>query len=69
LPGRLAWLLVLFPPVAHVAVSVLTGRAMEGLLSYVVPVNLLPLGIAVLGLHGGQTLRRRRRSGRARSQS
>lgn len=61
LPGSAAWLLALFPPVAHFGLSVLTGRAGDDLLSYVVPVNLLLLGVAVLGLLGGRALRRRTR--------
>lgn len=61
LPGSAAWLLALFPPVAHFALSVLTGRAGDDLLSYVVPVNMLLLGLAVLGLLGGRALRRRTR--------
>lgn len=59
LPGSAAWLLALFPPVAHFGLSVLTGRAGDDLLSYVLPVNLLLLGLAILGLLGGRALRRR----------
>jgi hypothetical protein len=33
LPGSAAWLLALFPPVAHFGLSVLTGRAGDDLLS------------------------------------
>ncbi len=61
LPGSAAWVLALSLPVAHFGLSLLTGRAGDDLLSYVVPVNLLLLGLAVLGLLGGRSLRRRRR--------
>jgi hypothetical protein len=60
-PGLAAWFLALFPPVALLGLSVLTGRAAEDLLSHVVPVNLLLLGLAVLGVLGGRSLRRRTR--------
>lgn len=60
-PWSAAWLLALFPPVAHFGLSVLTGRAGDDLLSYVLLVNLPLLGLAVLGLLGGQRLRRRTR--------
>lgn len=60
--GSGAWLVALAPPVAHFALSVLTGRAGDDFLSYVVPVNLLLLGLAVLGLVGAWGLRRPQRS-------
>ncbi len=60
-PGSAAWFIALLPPVAHFALSVLTGRAGEDLLSYVVPVNLVLLGLALMGLLSGQALRRRTR--------
>lgn len=63
LTGSVAWLAALTPPVAHFALSVLTGRAGDDLFSYVVPVNLLLLGLAVLGLLGGWALRRRKGPG------
>lgn len=63
LTGPVAWLAALAPPVAHFALSVLTGRAGDDLFSYVVPMNLLLLGLAVLGLFGGRALGRRRAPG------
>jgi hypothetical protein len=59
LSGSVAWLAAVAPPVAHFALSVFTGRAGDDLLSYVVPVNLLLLGLAVLGLFSGRAIRRR----------
>ena len=61
LPGLAAWLLALAPPLAHFGLSVLTGRAGDDLLSYVVPVNLLLVGLAGSGVLVGRALRRRRR--------
>ncbi len=62
LSGSAAWALALLPPAAHFGLSVVTGRAEEDFLSYVVPVNLLLLGLAALGLLGGRVLRRRTRT-------
>ena len=60
LPTSAAWLIALVLPVAHFGVSVFTGRAGEDLLSYVVPVNLVLLALAVLGLLAGRARHRRR---------
>jgi len=62
LSGSAAWLVALFPPAVHLGLSVVTGRAGEDLFSYVVPVNLLLLGLAALGLLAGRALRRRTRA-------
>lgn len=59
LTGRLAWSVALFVPVMHFALSIVTGRAKEDLLAYVVPVNVVLLGIAIIGLIGGRWLRGR----------
>ncbi len=69
LSGSIAWFLALSLPVAHFGLSLLTGRAGNDLLSYVVPVNLLLLAIAVLGLLGGRSLRRRRKAAGAHRRS
>jgi len=44
----------------HFALSIVTGRAKKDLFAYVVPVNLVLLGLAVIGLLGGRWLRGRR---------
>ena len=59
LAGRLAWSVALIVPVVHVALSIATGRANEDLVAYVVPVNLLLLGMAIFGLLGGRWLQSR----------
>jgi cell division protein FtsX len=60
--GRLAWVIAVFLPLAHFAVSIATGRANEDFLDYVVPVNLVLLAIAVIGVLGGHWLRKRQLS-------
>lgn len=60
LAGRWAWSVALFVPVMHFALSIVTGRAKEDLFAYVVPVNLVLLGLAIIGLLGGRWLRGRR---------
>lgn len=59
LPRNAAWLVALTLPVAHFLVSVVTGRAGEDLLTYVVPVNLGLLGLAGAGVLIGRSWRRR----------
>jgi hypothetical protein len=58
-PGHLAWWVALFVPAAHFALSVVTGRASEDSVDYVLPVNVLLLGIAIIGLLSGRRLRLR----------
>jgi hypothetical protein len=57
LPGRVAWPGALLLPVGHFILSIATGRAREGFLSYVVPINLVLLALAVVGMLGGRWLR------------
>ena len=45
-------------PVAHFMLGVLTGRASEGVLTHVVPVNLILLGLAASGVLFGRSWRR-----------
>lgn len=59
LAGRLAWVVAVFLPVAHFILSIAMGRAGENFLGHVVPVNLVLLAIAVIGVLGGRWLRRR----------
>ncbi len=59
LAGRLAWSVALIVPVVHFALSIVTGRANEDFFAYVVPVNILLLGIAIIGLLSGRWLRGR----------
>lgn len=54
-------------PLGHFVLSIVTGRAREGFLSYVVPVNLLLLALAVIGVLAGRRLRRFVSSGREES--
>lgn len=51
--GSLAWSVALMVPVVHFALSIVTGRANEVFFAYVVPVNILLLGIAIIGLLAG----------------
>lgn len=48
--GRLAWSVALIVPIVHFALSIVTGRANEQFFAYVVPVNILLLGSAIIGL-------------------
>lgn len=57
--GRLALVIAVFLPLAHFIFSIATGRANEDFLNYVVPVNLVLLAIAVIGVLGGHGLRKR----------
>lgn len=57
--ARLAWVIAVFLPIAHFILSLTTGRANEDFLNYVVPVNLVLLAIAVIGVIGGHWLRKR----------
>jgi hypothetical protein len=57
--GRSAWVMAVSLPVAHFVLSIATGRAREGFLDYVVPVNLALLVIAVIGVLAGRRLRPR----------
>ena len=57
-PGRPAWVIGLALPVAHFMLSIVTGRASEDLLTYVVPVNLILLGLAASGVLLGRSWRR-----------
>ncbi len=59
LPSNAAWFIALALPAAHFIVSVVTGRAGEDLLTYVVPVNLALLGLAGTGALIGRAWRRR----------
>jgi hypothetical protein len=59
LTERLAWVTAASLPLGHFVLSIVTGRAREGLLGYVVPVNLLLLGLAVVGVLAGRRLRKR----------
>ncbi len=57
--GSWAWVIGLGLPVAHLVLSVVTGRAGDDLFSYVLPVNAALLGFGVLGILAGRSLRRR----------
>lgn len=57
--GRLAWVIAVSLPFAHFIFSIATGRASEDFLTYVVPVNLVLLAIAVIGVLGGHWLGKR----------
>ena len=57
--GRLASVIAVSLPIAHFILSIATDRANEDLLNYVVPVNLVLLAIAVIGVLGGHWLRKR----------
>lgn len=57
--GIVAWAIAVFLPIAHFILSIATGRANEDFLNYVVPVNLVLLAIAVIGVLGGHWLRNR----------
>ena len=59
LTERLAWVIAASLPLGHFVLSIVTGRAREDFLSYVVPVNLLLLALAVFGVLAGRRLRRR----------
>jgi len=59
LTERLAWVIAASLPLGHFVLSIVTGRAREDFLSYVVPVNLLLLALAVIGVLAGRRLRRR----------
>lgn len=58
LPRNAAWLPALALPAAHFVVSVVTGRAGEELLTYVVPVNLALFGLTGAGVLIGGAWRR-----------
>lgn len=56
LHGRWAWAgLVL--PLLHLVVSIMTGRAGDDLLTYVIPINAFLLGIAAGGIVAGRAWR------------
>ncbi len=57
--GSWACLIGLALPVAHLVLSVVTGRAGDDLFSYVLPVNAALLGSGALGVLAGRSLRPR----------
>lgn len=58
LRGWLAWAVGLALPVGHFLLSVATGRAGEELVSYVIPVNVVLLVVAGVGVLSGRYWRR-----------
>lgn len=57
--GRMAWWIAAIIPGAHFVLSIVTGRTSEEFLGYVVPVNIVLLGVAVVGVLTGRWLRGR----------
>ncbi len=58
--GGRAWAIAVSLPLGHFVLSVVTGRAREDFLGYVVPVNVVLLAIAVIGVLSGRRLRNHR---------
>ena len=60
LTRRMARFLAAAFPGGHLILSIATGRAKEGFLDYVVPVNLAVLAFAVIGVLVGRRIPKRR---------